>query len=257
LTTNNFTAGTGFTGLNFLSPAGAFTLSGNSISLDGNITNNQVLVTETINLPMSLSANRTVQIADDAALSLGGAVSGGFGLTKTGDGLLTLGAANTFAGPVVSLAGVVSVSSDGNLGTAPGAATPGNLVLNGGALRSTANLTLNANRGIALGPTSGSGSGRVEVNSGTTLTYAGIIANNGGTGGLTKAGPGTLSLSSANNYTGPTSNRVGNLTLDFTQELRPSTTSFPRFGFESRRREYWCRHREQHRSHQRTAKRRW
>ena len=42
----------------------------------------------------------------------------------------------------------------------------GNLVLNGGALRSTANLTLSANRGIAVGPTSGSGSGRRERRAG-------------------------------------------------------------------------------------------
>jgi fibronectin-binding autotransporter adhesin len=219
--TNNFAPGTGFSGIIFNSPAGAYVLSGNSISLDGNITNNQPLVTETINLSLSLSGTRTVQVVDGAATLLGGVVSGGFGLTKTGPGLLTLGAANTLSGPVSSLGGVVSISSDGNLGTVPGAVTPGNLVLNGGALRSTANLTLNANRGIAVGPTVGSGSGRIEVNSGTTLTYSGVIANNGGTGGLTKAGAGTLTISSANTYTGPTSNRVGALVLDFTQAASP------------------------------------
>jgi hypothetical protein len=34
--TNNFPAGTGFNGISFLAPAGAFNLGGNSISLDGN-----------------------------------------------------------------------------------------------------------------------------------------------------------------------------------------------------------------------------
>lgn len=220
--TNNFTAGIGFTGISFNSPAGAYVLAGNAISLDGNITNNQPLLTETINLPLALSGNRNVNVGSNASLTIGGVVSGGgFGLAKSGVGLLTLTAANTYGGASTVNAGTLSVSSDGNLGAVPGAATPGNLVLNGGALRSTANLTLSANRGIAVGPTSGSGSGRVEVNSGTTLTYNGIIANNGGTGGLTKGGPGTLTISSANTYTGPTSNRVGTLVLDFTQAGSP------------------------------------
>jgi hypothetical protein len=45
-------------------------------------------------------------------------------------------------------------------------------------VRATANLTLNANRGIALGPAAGSGVGTFTVNSGTTLTYGGVMANN-------------------------------------------------------------------------------
>ncbi|HEY5911811.1 MAG TPA: autotransporter-associated beta strand repeat-containing protein [Verrucomicrobiae bacterium] len=219
--TNDFPVGTPFDGIGFSSPAGAFTLWGNPIRLDGDITDNQALLTETINLPVVLGGNRTVDVAKDAVLRLGGVVSGGPALTKTGPGLLTLSATNTISGPVTVLGGTVSVSSDGNLGTAPGVPTAGNLVLNGGALRGTANLTLAGARGIAVGSAALGGWGRIEVDSGATLTYRGVIDNNGGTGGLTKGGPGTLTLSSANLYTGVTSNRVGNLTLDFTQADSP------------------------------------
>ena len=65
------------------------------------------------------------------------------------------------------------------------AGPPGSIMLNGGTLQATATFTLNSNRGIALGPTSGSGGGTIDVTSGNTLTYGGILANNGGTGSLT------------------------------------------------------------------------
>ena len=48
--------------------------------------------------------------------------------------------------------GTVSATADANLGPAPGSPTSGSLVLNGGVLEATASFTLNANRGIALGP---------------------------------------------------------------------------------------------------------
>ena len=218
--TNDFGAGTSFSGITFMLPSGAFNLYGNQIALGGGITNNQPVTVETINLPLTLSGNRNVQVAQDASLRLAGVVSGGFGLSKSGPGLLTLSGANTFGGPLTVNGGTVEVSSDGQLGTAPGSPTPGNIVLNSGALRSTATMALNTNRGIALGPTAGSGQGRIEVNTGT-LTYGGVMANNGGTGGLTKGGASTLTLSSVSTYTGPTSNRVGNLTLDFTTAGSP------------------------------------
>ena len=45
---------------------------------------------------------------------------------------------------------LISISADSGLGSAPGSATAGHLTLNGGTLQSTADFTMNANRGIAL-----------------------------------------------------------------------------------------------------------
>ena len=183
--TNNFTAGTTFNGITFNSPSGAFVLRGNPITLGGGITNNQGLTLQTINLPLALSATRNVDVVTDASLTVGGVVSGAGGINKTGGGLLTLTGVNTFSGPVAINAGTVSVASDANLGAAPGSATPGSILINGGTAQPTASFALSANRGIVLGPTSGSGDGTFDIASGITLTYGGVAANNGGaTGGL-------------------------------------------------------------------------
>jgi autotransporter-associated beta strand protein len=217
-TTNNFPVGTLFNGLSFNSPAGAFTLSGNLITLGGDIVNNQVVTVQSINLPLALNATRNVGVVADGFLTIGGAISGaGIGLTKTGDGRLTLTASNTFSGPVTVDAGTLSIASDANLGATPAATEPGRIVLNGGALRATSSVTLNPNRGLALGPATGSGAGIFNVGEGITLTYRGVIANNGGTGGLTKTSFGALTLSGANSYTGPTMIKNGTITLDYAQ----------------------------------------
>jgi autotransporter-associated beta strand protein len=64
----------------------------------------------------------------------------------------------------------------------------------------------------------------IDVNSGTTLTYNGIIANNtGGTGGLVKTSFGTLSLGAANTYSGATQLKNGNITLNFAATSAPVT----------------------------------
>lgn len=218
-TTNNLLAGALFSGIGFNNTAGAFTLRGNSITLGGDIVDNTALVPQTISLSLTLNANRNVNVAADGFLTLGGVISGaGFGLGKSGNGQLTLSAANTFSGSVTILGGTLSVSADSNLGAVPGSPTAGGIVIDGGALRTTSSFALSANRGIALGPTGGAGGGAITVNSGTTNTYGGVIANNGGgTGGLTKNAFGMLTLFGANTYTGPTLIQNGTLTLDFTQ----------------------------------------
>lgn len=53
---NNFPAGTIFSGLTINNPAGPFTLRGNSITLGGNIADNMPLVPQTINLGLILIA---------------------------------------------------------------------------------------------------------------------------------------------------------------------------------------------------------
>jgi fibronectin-binding autotransporter adhesin len=223
--TNDFVANPAFNGLTFAASAGAFILSGNAITLDGNIVDNTAVLTQTINLPVVLSATRTADLASNGILVLGGTISGASsGLTKTGNGLLTLSGNNSFGGPLAINAGRVSVASDTNLGAAPLTATAGQLVIDGSTLRTTTNFTINANRGISVGPSSGAGTGTIDVTSGTTVTYGGVIANNGaGTGGLTKSSFGGLTLSGANTYTGPTAVLVGTLTLDFTQPTSPAS----------------------------------
>ena len=94
-----------------------------------------------------------------------------------------------------------------NLGTHLVVLHAGHLTLNGGTLLTTADFTLNTNRGIALGASHGS----INVAASTTLTYDGVIAGAGNN--LTKLGTGILDLGGANTYTGTTTISAGELNV--------------------------------------------
>lgn len=140
-------------------------------------------------------------------------ISGSGTVTKLGANVQTLSGANTYDGRTSVLGGTLAITADNNLGDAPGAATAGHLVLNGGTLQAGANFTLNTNRGIALGPTTGTGTGTISVGDGFTLTYGGVMDDQGGTGSFVKTGLGTLQLSAAQTYAGSTTVDQGNLLM--------------------------------------------
>ncbi len=148
-------------------------------------------------------------------------------LIVTGNGILTLNGLNTYGGsatafnPSTTVTGgaTLSVGRDTSLGTVPSAATASSIVLNGGSLSAFQSFTINSNRGIGLGQSAtGTGAGgTIDVANGATLTYGGILANNGtttsslSTSNLTKTGLGTLFLTGANTFggTGATINLNG------------------------------------------------
>src|SRR5205823_1860662 len=110
-------------------------------------------------------------------------------------------------------AGTLSISADRNLGAVPSTATPAKVVLNGGTLQTTATFAIDSKRGIAAGPSSGTGTGALSITSGT-LTYNGVIANNGsGTGNFAKTGSGIAILGGSNTYTGTTTIAGGTLRI--------------------------------------------
>lgn len=123
--------------------------------------------------------------------NIGSVISGtGFGLVKSGAGLLSLTGINTFTGKTSITGGTISIAADSGLGAAPGAAVADQLTLDGGALRVTVgNQTLNANRGITLG----AGGGVIDSSSivgAVTTTIGGVVA---GTGPLTLQATGNMS----------------------------------------------------------------
>ncbi len=203
----------------------AITISGTGVSNNGAIRN--VSDSNTLSGLITLAANSEIQVDSGSTLTMdvasGNAITGTYNLTidsvgtslvadpiatstgtltKTGAGTLTLSGVNTYSGSTTINAGTISIDDDSRLGTAPGSATAGHLTLNGGTLLSTADFTLNANRGVALG----SSHGTFNVNSGTVLTVAGVIA---GSNNLIKSGAGTLLLSGTNTYTGLTNIDAG------------------------------------------------
>ena len=144
------------------------------------------------------NANSTFSgtISDLSAASA--AASGG--LTKTGTGTLTLAAANTFTGPTVISGGTLTVANplalqkstclptNGGLSFAPGVTTA---TLGGLSGYGNVSLATAAAEPVALS---------VGNNNQNTL-YEGSLS---GGSGLTKVGSGTLTLSAAQGYNGPT-----------------------------------------------------
>jgi autotransporter-associated beta strand protein len=165
----------------------------------------------------TLTLSTTNGLTGSRSLLVGSALS-------NGNGTVVLSSTHNYTGNTTVTGGAaLSIFSDLSLGTAPATATPGQLVLDNGTLQARVNGTvLNANRGISIGPSSGAGSGTLDTN-GYSLTYAGIIANNGGVGSLTKIGAGSLTLSGANTYTGATAINGGTLMFSAINNLGAGT----------------------------------
>src|ERR1700676_4663716 len=204
-TNNNIAPGRSFNSITI--SGNGYTLAGNSITLAaGNLSDTNAAGSNTISLAMSMAATRTFSVSNASeSLTISGVLSGAGGLTKTSAGTLILSGANTYGGATTLNGGILQISADNNLGTAPGGATPGQLTFGGGTLATTATFTLSSNRGIAFTST-----GTINVASATTLTYGGIAA---GAGGLTKTSAGTLTISGANTYGGATTISAGTLKL--------------------------------------------
>jgi autotransporter-associated beta strand protein len=210
-----------------------FNTNGNGGTLDLNGHNQEV---SSIYTPFtagnSAIANTSFNPASSSTLTISGSdspgtfnmpindnsISGGgtLALVRSGTGTTVLTNVNSsYGGGTTISGGTLSVSADGELGVPMPLVATNNLVINGGTLAVTgAGFTLNSNRPVSVGPTSGSGGGIISVATNSSLTYDGSITNNGaGVGGLTLAGSGTLILGATNSYTGPTTINKGTLSL--------------------------------------------
>lgn len=131
-----------------------------------------------------------------------GEVSGVGGLTKTGAGTLTLSGTNTYTGDTTINAGTLTLNG-------------GNAIIDTGAVVVNTGAILN----VASAETVGSVSGAGNITLGTDLTTGGNNTDDtlsgilSGSGGVTKEGTGTLTLSGANTYTGATEINGGTLAI--------------------------------------------
>lgn len=133
---------------------------------------------------LDLGREGTFHVLGSTTLTVGSAISGPDGITKSGTGVLVLTGNNTYFGDTTINAGVLEVSSLANLGNT------GNLLLNGGTFRPTGSFTYPLGRGFTLNALTG---GTVEVAAGQTVTVQNPL--DGAAGGiLVKTGAGTLFL---------------------------------------------------------------
>jgi len=113
--------GLSIAGLTFNSGAIGFTLTGNALTLGGNLVNNDN-DTQTVNLPLTLDATRTVYTTG-GPLTLGGMLSGAGGLIKESANYLTLTASNSYEGATLVNTGVVRITHGYALGATNGSTT--------------------------------------------------------------------------------------------------------------------------------------
>ena len=213
-------------GITFATTADAFSLSGNSINLQGDVLNLSPNA-QTITLPLVLEGNggtRTFN-ASNGTLIVNGLISetnGVFTLVKAGTNRLVLAGLNTYSGGTVLNAGTlgIGISSIGSTG----ALGIGTLVIHAGGLLATNGAqTFNNAVGVV---------GDFSVGGNQTLTFAGaldlsnatrtltinntantFIAGAVSNGALTKAGNGLLTVTGTLAYNGSTTINGGTLQL--------------------------------------------
>ena len=225
-TSNDIAAGTSFASITFGAGASSYVLSGNGITLTGNITNsssNQC----TINIAIILNV-ATCVISAGSKLILSGIISetgGARVINKTGANVLELGGANTYSGGTTISAGTLYATPWANTSFGAGAITIGsgttlwlnasyianNIVNNGGNMlldngfgsSISGNITNNALLTIQVWFTTHTLSGNISGAGGitlyTTLSHIQCCTTNG------------LLLSGTNSYTGPTTVLSGKL----------------------------------------------
>ncbi len=164
--TNDMAAGASFTGITFNSGASAYTFNGNSIALTGGMTNSSA-GSQTNSLAIALGANITLNDGG-GGMALGGAISGSFGLTNTGNGTVYLNTRNSFTGG--------ATINNGTLQLNAGASGSGNQ--NGGLARNCP-VTVNPGGTLIGGAADafgyGSDSSGITINGGTVSDTAGAF----------------------------------------------------------------------------------
>ena len=196
-----------YAGLNYLfDPVNGFAgyaLSDSGLTTTATI-NPLLALTGTLALPNGFSTDFNTYLMANTTLSQTGTgtfsstISGPGGLTISGGKVNLLGS-NTFTGGMwIASGGTLRAGADAAMG-----AVSGGLTFTGGTLQATSAFT------IARAVTIGTGGGTIDTNGNNILVSTAIT----GSGGLTKAGTGILTVSGANSYVGGTTINAGTLRL--------------------------------------------
>ncbi|QOV90651.1 autotransporter-associated beta strand repeat-containing protein [Humisphaera borealis] len=148
------------------------------------------------------SAARTFTLGTGASLAVSAVVQGSGGLTKAGDGVMTLSATNTYSGPTTISAGTLAIT--GLISSATHAITNGTLAGNG---TISEVVTISAGGSIRPGTPGGSTTGTITVkslsmaNDATAVMGVDIVGITAGSGydqvALPNAGTSTVSIAGA------------------------------------------------------------
>jgi autotransporter-associated beta strand protein len=160
----------------------------------------------TVANPIALSGSASILPTAATTQTLSGVISNGSGtgtLNVAGGGTLVLSGANTYTGGTNLSAGTIVVGNNSALGA-------GTLAMAAGTTLSF----LNSGNFTVANPITIAGDPFFTPPIGTTQTLAGVISDGSAPGTLDMLGAGTLVLSAANTYTGPTSVNAGMLQVN-------------------------------------------
>ena len=122
---NDFAPGRGVGGIEFGPEAGAFTLGGNAIALQGDVLNRSAHA-QRIDLPLELRHGLPWFFhSAGGELTIGGALTGAGSLLKTGPGPLSLVAPASFVGEIGVSEGSLRIGAGGELGRVPASVAAG------------------------------------------------------------------------------------------------------------------------------------
>ena len=154
-------------------------------------------------------------VISDGSDTNAAAVGTGTNLTKAGTGTLTLSGANTYTGVTTIGAGTLVTANANALGTT------GSIGFTGGNLQYGSGITTDYSARIANSTSAVS----IDTN-GNNVTYATALPSSN-SGGLTKLGAGTLTLTAAELYTGTTTINRGTLDLGGSTATGSMSSSSP------------------------------
>lgn len=217
---NSGTVGTGLTeGIvlnNIILSVSTFENLGNPAGTLSFTNQNDVLrATDTFVIPVTYFMNfgatsQGIEVDDGMQLTINAAItrSGNVRkLEKLGPGTLILNANNDFDDGVRIAEGILQVSSDANMGVASGGITLIDTLKITEGFTTTREISLSDIGLPSLRPT-------IEVDGNKTLTHTGTIAEGEAGTPLDKTGLGDLFLNGTNTYTGLTTVKAGNLSLN-------------------------------------------
>ena len=218
-TTNNFPANTQFNGITI--SANSYVLAGAAINLGGNVAftagGSNV---GTVSLSAALLQDTTYNVAattSNGRLEWSGGISGNFGITKTGTGLMRMtGTAKSYTGDTNINEGTMDVAASDNL---PFGAGRGNVNVALGATLlqiNQINLNINGLNGAGAFSETSSNSRTLTVgNGGASGSFSGTVSMSGGGGNqLIKTGSGTQTFSSTATIAGSSTVNGGTLVVN-------------------------------------------
>jgi autotransporter-associated beta strand protein len=192
---------------NLIITSGTFKMGGFSETINGLSGNGTV---------DGVSGTPTLTVGDnDATSTFSGVIkntAGNLSLTKTGNGTLTLSGSNTYTGGTTLNTGTLVIGNTAAAGTGTITQSSGSSLLKFDTTGTVSNAmsiyNVASNQTMTLSGSITAQNTTYDVASGTTLSINGTIS---GSGGVTKNGTGTLSISGNNTFTGNTTVNSGTL----------------------------------------------